>query len=551
MPTIDDLPTELILAIFAFMDPKTMISASSACRQWYKLYSLPEQQYKVAQHRYSVADGPPNDEWPASRRLEALRAHQARWRTLSWAKSHTFNNDTGDQWECFSGVYGRANRFQNCIMFNKAPSVVVNSDESMWSINVPIPIRDFCMDSYQDLVVVMNAENQRSRRDVHFLSMSDGRPHPRAKYPLVSEDISSVWPYDSGCTIEIYGEHVIILFRGYTYPTTGAQRFSSVLIIWNWITGEKMMRLSSSGNNFVDSFCFLSPDHVLVGRRTYPSTPSAQSSLEVYCFGKGLQHINMRRFQLPKLAADASLNYLELLCQAVPTPNHHAWRPFYTSPSNRICMISVYYSNEVSYRWVNYIVFASTFLKTFPNEETNLGIVDPEEFRYISTVPWKDWSLQTRITSWNSERSVYKAVTYGTRIVRLLPAANPGRYRIQICDFNPYARSQIKDALGVNKRETGIIKQKKLDGFGMDLIGRVDEMQRDVKQNEDVATVNYRYIASAPARFPLDSIFAEPIFSALPYLETTTVEDFEVRYVMMDFENIYLLDHDEVQVLSL
>ncbi|CAG7848031.1 SubName: Full=Uncharacterized protein {ECO:0000313/EMBL:CCA75303.1} [Serendipita indica DSM 11827] len=521
MPTIDDLPTELILAIFAFMDPKTMISASSACRQWYKLYSLPEQQYKVAQHRYSVVDGPPNNEWPVSRRLEALRAHQARWRTLSWAKGINGN--------AFRGLWPG----KQALVFNKAPSVVVNSDESMWSINVPIPIRDFCMDSYQDLVVVMNAENQRSRRDVHFLSMSDGRPHPRAKYPLVSEDISSVWPYDSGCTIEIYGEHVIILFRGYTYPTTGAQRFSSVLIIWNWITGEKMMRLSSSGNNFVDSFCFLSPDHVLVGRRTYPSTPSAQSSLEVYCFGKGLQHINMRRFQLPKLAADASLNYLELLCQAVPTPNHHAWRPFYTSPSNRICMISVYYSNEVSYRWVNYIVFASTFLKTFPNEETNLGIVDPEEFRYIST------------------KEVYTKPTYGTRIVRLLPAANPGRYRIQICDFNPYARSQIKDALGVNKRETGIIKQKKLDGFGMDLIGRVDEMQRDVKQNEDVATVNYRYIASAPARFPLDSIFAEPIFSALPYLETTTVEDFEVRYVMMDFENIYLLDHDEVQVLSL
>ncbi|CCA75304.1 hypothetical protein PIIN_09289 [Serendipita indica DSM 11827] len=549
MPTINDLPTELILAIFAFMDPKTMITASSACRQWYKLYSLPEQQYKVTQHRYSVADGPPNDEWPASRRLEALRAHQARWRTLSWAKSHTFNNDTRDQWECFSGVYGRANRFQNCITFNKAPSVIVNSDESMWSINVPIPIRDFCMDSYQDLVVVMNAENQRSRRDVHFLSMKDGKPHPCAKYPMVSEDISSVWPYDSGCMIEIYGEHVIILFRGHIYPTMEARSRTSVLIIWNWITGDKTMHLSSSGGNLIDSFCFLSPGHVLVGRRRLEaSTPSAQSSLEVYSFGKGLRHVTMRRFQLPQLSSDIYLTFLELLCQAVPTPNHHAWRPFYTSPSDCICMISAFYSSWDSHRCMNYIVFTSTFLKAFPDEEINSEIIDMGGFRHISTVSWKDWSPQVRVTSWNSERSVFKAVTCGTRIVRRIQAGTVGRYRIQICDFNPYVYSQVKGALDVDKRETEIVTRKKLARFRFDLFRRVDRTESNVKQSEDIATVIYKYIDSVHS--PLDPIFMEPIDYGLPYLEVTTVEDFEVRYVMMDFENIYLLSDNGVRVLS-
>lgn len=108
MPSINNLPTELILTIFGFMDSKTMIRASSTCRRWYKLYSLPGQQYKVAQHRYSVVDGPPNDEWPVSRRLEALRAYQARWYALSWAKSCSFDNKTSGQCKFFSGVYGKA-----------------------------------------------------------------------------------------------------------------------------------------------------------------------------------------------------------------------------------------------------------------------------------------------------------------------------------------------------------------------------------------------------------------------------------------------------------
>ena len=71
--------------------------------------------------------------------------------------------------------------------------------------------------------------------------MHDGKPHPRAKYAMVSEDIAFVWPYDGGCSIEIYGECVAVLFKGSSPPALRMRMYTSVLIVWNWETGEKLV----------------------------------------------------------------------------------------------------------------------------------------------------------------------------------------------------------------------------------------------------------------------------------------------------------------------
>ena len=71
--------------------------------------------------------------------------------------------------------------------------------------------------------------------------MRDGKPHPRAKYSMVSEDITSVWPYDGGCSIELYGERVAILFKGSSPLGLDVRMSTSALIVWNWETGEKLV----------------------------------------------------------------------------------------------------------------------------------------------------------------------------------------------------------------------------------------------------------------------------------------------------------------------
>lgn len=414
--------------------------------------------------------------------------------------------------------------------FNKAPSIMTDATESTWSINIGVPICGFCMDDFQDLVVVMTTSHQSPRRDIHFLSMQTGNPHADAKSSLVSEEIAEIQPRDCGCRIEIHGERVAIHFKGATLPEVADS--TSVVIIWNWKTGERLARLGSDEGALFNSFCFLSPSHLLVGRRIGPEYAATFAWLEVHDFSKGPEHIAIHRFQLPQPQSNIILSGFKILSEVAPTVSSRAWRPFYTSPANRICMIQVEYEIMSMNQSVNYIVFASTFLGLLPKAESPSESAEGGDFLCASTVPWKDWSPHACIMVEEPSPGLDKVVTCGTRIVRLLDTSNWFRYQIQILDFNPYASSQVKGVVGSKDNEKPPKARQPLE--------YEDRCPKST-------AVTHEYVEP---HVIFESIFENPVFSALPYLATTTVETFPIDDVMVDFENIYLTNPHGIRVLS-
>ena len=178
----------------------------------------------------------------------------------------------------------------------------------------------------------------------------------------------------------------------------------------------------------------------------------------------------------------------------------------------------------------------------FLNEDPHPEAIDVDGVRHISTVPWKEWNPHACVTPWESSRDVYKVVTCGTRIVRLLSDGSWGRSRVQICDFHPYARHQVRyepdsKGHGITEEETQIEEK----GFDTDHVGVAEGMRDDDAKNgnDGHPTVTHEYVN--PQSLVLGSMFMEPVRSALPYLETTTVEELVADYVMMDFENMYFI----------
>lgn len=503
MPALGQLPTELLIVVFEHLDPKSLLVAATICRLWNTLTRSPNFQYKVLLHRYSMVDGPADAAWPVSRRLESLRAFYARFSTLRWYKSYRIAMDPTNLWELFSGVYAQAAMDENFIKFRQGLSPTLLTREKTWTIRVPVDIRDFSMDSFQDLAVVVASGGNRNTRPmhhIHFLSMADGQPHKLAKVPLFSEE--SAVGRDAGCGITIQNQHIGILFMG----SDEAGVPSSELFIWNWKEGKRCFHLNSEGGYLLETFCFLSPQHVMVAsrdRNPFNGGPTLASSLDVYDYSQSSDEVVPHRFLLPRGMNGMALD-IDISCEAVPELNKDVGRPFYTSPHQRICVVSFFLFP--GFNTGNVIFFTSSLLD-YMREEPDMHII-----------PWNHWGNKTRVTGWRRDNSVYKIRTSGTRVVRFVPGNGPRVCNIQVCDFNPYA----------------IPEQEKLEHV----------KQRYVEGPTDEVLIQR-------------GILDEPISSQLPYLETTTKGSFRHKYVMIDHENIYLLGNSvsqsperELEVLS-
>jgi lipopolysaccharide assembly outer membrane protein LptD (OstA) len=84
----------------------------------------------------------------------------------------------------------------------------------------------------------------------------------------------------------------------------------------------------------------------------------------------------------------------------------------------------------------------------------------------------------------------------------------PRRYKIQVCDFNPYAA--------------------------------VDEVQAQMPAKPAVSVQKYIH-AQQDNVFKNTLLFEDSLYGFLPYLEVTTRSTFEMDEVMIDADNIYLV----------
>jgi len=247
---------------------------------------------------------------------------------------------------------------------------------------------------------------------------------------------------------------------------------------------------------------------------------------------------------------NAAVSSFAIYCDPTPTPNHVVPRPFYLSPDRKICIVATYapfplsslsstlitiYS-EFTYRHggvdlhesINFIFFTSTLLADYPPYEHS-GEVTPGSIQSDDStpmfdesmtppsgatppspirIPWSRWGERTRLTLWRMPTSCFTICVSGTRVVRRTAAPVPRRYKIQVCDFNPFAA--------------------------------VDEVQVTTPATPPASMQRYVH-ARQDNVFKNTLLFEEPLYGFLPYLEVTTRNSFEMEDIMIDADNIYLV----------
>ncbi|KAG8861027.1 hypothetical protein FRB91_011063 [Serendipita sp. 411] len=420
-------------------------------------------------------------------------------------QSYCFQMEYGNLWELYGGVYAQGAMGHGMLKFRKAMVATTSEDERVWEINTGVPIRDFSMDVFQDLVVLVDYRNTGSERQVRFHSMSTGTPHPLAKRPVVT--INATEPRFESCNIAINNDLVGILFQDQILYAN--QRLeSNVLGVWAWKTGDMLLRLPSTLDHVVETMCFLSSSHILVGWRTlfYREGINRQvmPSLDVYEFSKGVDAQPSKRFLLPKMKETATVLEFSICCDSTPTPSQYCPRPFYTSPDHRICKVQISLGDELDGMLtrespMTLLLFTHTFLRDYKPMGAILG-----EGTSTTIVPWELWGESTRLTLWNSPASVYSICVNGLRVIRKISTGVQQHFKIQLCDFNPYAVSSIESLPGK-------------------------------------PTSTYRYVNSAMESTFNMHIFTQQVYTPLPYLEVTTKRSFEARDVMLDHDNVYLV----------
>jgi hypothetical protein len=100
-----------------------------------------------------MVDGPPGLLSP-SERLSLLRSYETSWKNMDWNEHTSLPVPDGSLWELCGNVWAHS-RGDNAIDFVQIPSRLRGIPLCQWTLRLDFPLRDFCMDPSQDLLVTI------------------------------------------------------------------------------------------------------------------------------------------------------------------------------------------------------------------------------------------------------------------------------------------------------------------------------------------------------------------------------------------------------------
>ncbi|KAJ3504548.1 hypothetical protein NLJ89_g7880 [Agrocybe chaxingu] len=227
------LPEDLIFFVMTFLDATDIRSTALTCWSFYEIFKSPTIQYIYELQLDGMRD-------TVSMRshaelLERLRDRRHAWEKLEWKDIYDVEIPSGlSAYEFVAGAFSRTNGTDFSVHW--LPSHT-ESGHDIAHPSVGISIRDFAIDTTQDLVVFLE-ENQTSegirRMSLHCRTVSTNQIHPHAASGVMSFDIAPHEVYGnevSAAELQI-ADDVLILF----ISTNPENRF----LIWNWENGVQL-----------------------------------------------------------------------------------------------------------------------------------------------------------------------------------------------------------------------------------------------------------------------------------------------------------------------
>lgn len=235
---------------------------------------------------------------------------------------------------------------------------------------------------------------------MHLLKLTDGKPHPRARKPLLTYNIP-LDPTESGWQIEsiILGNRLGCLFT-----STSQNESVDTLVVWDWTTGDlvrvrpiprarqfcyspNLQVLSQCGNR---SFIFLNEDTVVAGRTMGDGRPSL-SFFDLASDNKPV--IPFLTLTLPHVRVATDVSWAVRLNLGIPIhhgPELRVQVPFVVNPTQQMLFVLVFIVGSDNIPMVSHsIAVPLSKLRDWARE--NWSLVEWEHWRQPTvSVPTED-----------------------------------------------------------------------------------------------------------------------------------------------------------------
>ncbi|KAF9812685.1 hypothetical protein IEO21_06072 [Rhodonia placenta] len=364
MPTriITDLPVELLVMIFFFLDARDLINCKQHMRRTAEL---------------------------------VLGTSFPQWTALAWTTTP-------------GGLFAQAN-MRGGIDFIQLPSAVLGVSERRWSVHsdrLEMEMETMCMDPSQDVVVVTGWDRvpnrpQRRYPALRILSFTDGKSHRLAARSEIN--LSDTGRYYKKNDVEHFRrEGRQTRLEGDYVAHLGSWNYEYAVLVWDWKTGDLLwesivyracMQLQqTSSKDKYNSFDFIDSRHLLAtedgGIDIFVlDRPSTYTGVPVFIRGSlCMWDYPMRKgqsFTLPQLMS----THKGGCSQRNPA------QPFYSSPHRGLVAVACYGAPLSADMWTEVILVPASMIREWALR-AQTGAQDEDTFRVGDSglVEWAHWA---------------------------------------------------------------------------------------------------------------------------------------------------------------
>ncbi|KAG1756990.1 hypothetical protein EDB19DRAFT_1198 [Suillus lakei] len=504
-PTLLDLPVEILLDIFGYLDAYELVRARQVCNDVRQVINSSSALLYSIDLKYfnTIPDPLPGPDRTAPSLRKSLRQSEAAWQKAEYYKRNPIPIPyTPDMYRWSCGVLGfpvELEALQQISFFQPPLADGYSNTTSLhqWDCQIDsalaLRLAHFHFSPAQDLVILIARAlpGESYAYDIIFRSLSEDKVHPEAASAVAKALHNEVGleffsPYSPKSSI--FGDYYGVLFRNVKVDGEVAD----FLQIWNWKSKDKFHCLQ-----VLDPACktmnfnFLTNEKLLV--------------------------VNMRDLLLYSL--DHSANVLQLtakfLLPALQNPFEYQGIGFspislHTPTYNSIIAISIDISGGglTTKPCFTLYVERNTLLELESSYTSRYGKASENS----SSLPWSSWGSNYTRSFEESSYDPCKHSVFGFRSVSLVGDQNSQHEPRPLCirDFNPHRVVDFK--AGNNTRWN----QRLIEG-----------------------------------KAPNSSLFLEPLGSGLPYIETITEEKFLATDITMEANRVTLLSFEFVSTITM
>ncbi|KAJ7664411.1 hypothetical protein DFH06DRAFT_323111 [Mycena polygramma] len=394
--TLNAIPPEILLEIFAFVGAETVVRACSlVCQLWkHVIDGSTEIRFLVELWADAMVPGDSGG-LTFAERLDAVQSRRRAWQNLEWVSKQVIPIEASSRaYELVDGVFAQqtVGLDESSETFSTIwlPSTRDRTMKTTLVDNLDVDPRDFVLDPTQDLVAFVY-EHPEDVAHVDCRALSTLQPHPLATTPALSFPVTS---FATGFLLVDLAEDVISLY------------LDQSLVILNWREGVVVLELDCSRS--MSSFSLLTP-------RAYILAYGGESAkIEIWSFkanGRSDPPCHMVTLMFPETVDS---HYISTQVHSGPfRADPAARKPFSKCNEGRLCVISMDYGDLfVHHRYL---------LKYLSNS-------NPQ-----GTVSWDDWGpCHSRILPPMGRR--WFRYVHGERVV--LPPDPDNPRILQVLDFS-------------------------------------------------------------------------------------------------------------------